>query len=72
MPCTESYDYVVMDCIQYAMGDACRKLWTWWCKKKNALKSAQQYELATANSYLACEKHSGRCPGCKKVFLEMA
>lgn len=40
--------------------------------KKNALKSAQQYELATANSYLACEKHSGRCPGCKKVFLEMA
>lgn len=28
MRCTESYDYVVMDCIQYAMGDACRKLWS--------------------------------------------
>lgn len=41
-------------------------------QKKKALWSAQQYELATANSYLACEKHSGRCPGCKKVFLEMA
>lgn len=38
---------------------------------KNDLWSAQQYELAIANSYMASEKHPLRCPECKKVFLEM-